>query len=97
MFKQLVLIDSIIPPLPFERDLLPITLGALLRRPVWPSRRDAYAVMMKKTDFFGRWDPAALAVYVQFAMVPISNGSDAVELKTRKLDEAVRLLTISRH
>jgi hypothetical protein len=88
MFKQLVLIDPIIPPPSFERNLLPIALGALLRRPLWPSRRDAYAAMMK-TDFFGRWDPGVLALYLQFAMVPVSEGTNAIELKTRKLDEAV--------
>jgi pimeloyl-ACP methyl ester carboxylesterase len=91
-FKQLILVDPTIPPPSVKRNLLPITVGALLRRPLWPSRRDAYAAMMKKTEFFGRWDPAVVALYLEFAMVPTKEESSAIELKTRKLDEAVGVI-----
>ncbi|MDQ1362025.1 MAG: hypothetical protein QOJ44_2402 [Acidimicrobiaceae bacterium] len=69
----------------------PLSMGALRRREMFPSRADALANFKSKPPF-NVLDPAALAAYVDggFELVPIEEGGDGqlVRLCCRREDEA---------
>ncbi|KAI0267458.1 alpha/beta-hydrolase [Gloeopeniophorella convolvens] len=86
-FAGLVLVDPVIHPV--ELDTAPgvrsYILGAVSRRDVWPSRAEAHA-LMRKSPFFGAWDPEVLQAYVDYALAEDADGQ--VRLKCTGIQEA---------
>jgi len=60
-------------------------IAALSRRSVWQTREEAYS-LMRKSPFFGAWDPDVLRIYVEYALVEDANGH--VRLKCTNVQEA---------
>lgn len=87
-FSGLVLIDPIISPSSFSlvEYVRQRIVGALARRSVWSSREEAYS-LLRKSSFFGTWDPEVLRSFVNYALVEDSSGK--VRLKCSNILEAV--------
>jgi len=86
-FSGLVLVDPVIVPSSFPQTerIRQLIGNALTRRSVWPSRDEAYS-LMRKSSFFGSWDPDVLRDYVDYALVEDSGGR--VRIKCTNIQEA---------
>ncbi|KAF8480044.1 Alpha/beta hydrolase family-domain-containing protein [Russula ochroleuca] len=87
-FSGLVHVDPIIVPSTFNRDetIRNFIVRVLARRSGWSSREEAYS-LMRKSPYFGAWDPDVFRSYVDYALVEDSSGK--VTLKCNTIQEAV--------
>ena len=88
LFSSLVLVDPVLsPPTMFDpRKTALVAMGALRRRGVWNSRKEAKESFLAK-PFFRAWDPRILDGYVDLGMHELGTGQ--VALKTKPFYEAV--------
>lgn len=89
LVKGLLLVDPTVQPLDIGGvdRVMPLVTGALIRRDLWSSRKEALAGFQKNKGFFGRWHPEALASYVDNALY--QQNDSKLTLKTRRRNEAV--------
>ena len=88
LFSSLVLVDPVLsPPTMFDPSKTAlVAMGALRRRGVWNSRKEAKESFLAK-PFFRAWDPRILDGYVDLGMHELGTGQ--VALKTKPFYEAV--------
>ena len=88
LFSSLVLVDPVLsPPTMFDpRKTALVAMGALRRRGVWNSRKEAKESFLAK-PFFRAWDPRIVDGYVDLGMHELGTGQ--VALKTKPFYEAV--------
>jgi hypothetical protein len=99
LFAALSLVDPVInpPELDTTSHVSARVAAALVRRDLWASREEAHASFAKKANFFGKWPEECLRRYVEFCLVDqrtFGAEDEGVELKTRKIDEAVGFLSL---
>ncbi|KIY70257.1 alpha/beta-hydrolase [Cylindrobasidium torrendii FP15055 ss-10] len=89
LFDALFLLDPVIlepKSTPRQANALnTLALGALGRRDVWKSRKEA-GEQMRRNPFFQRWHPDVLDAYLTHGLYDTADGQ--VTLKTPKLSEA---------
>ncbi|KAG0140140.1 hypothetical protein CROQUDRAFT_674802 [Cronartium quercuum f. sp. fusiforme G11] len=86
LIKLVILIDAVIIPsvLINEEYLSRNASLSALRRDRWKARAEAHDSFIRKTEFFGRWDPAVLERYVNFGLTELD---DELRLKCDRLHE----------
>lgn len=91
IIKGLVLFDPTVQPLHLGSDekVMPLVHGAVMRRDVWSTKKEALDGFARKKAFFGRWNREALALYAEDGLYTRKDGK--VTLKARGKDEAVSL------
>jgi pimeloyl-ACP methyl ester carboxylesterase len=103
LFHGIVLVEPICVPVklkdhPFAvvKDL-PLALGALKRRNIWPSRDDAVMSVLQ-SPFFQTWHPEVMDIWKSHALVPLpsARGTDdgPVQLATPPWAEATTFGTV---
>lgn len=94
LFSSLILIDPVLPSAQMgQGDGSPrLASGALMRKDTWSSLDESRKAFLSK-PFFQAWDERVLRAYLAFGLKSIGQG--AVSLKARKIDEAVRIFSVS--
>ncbi|KAF7323138.1 AB hydrolase-1 domain-containing protein [Mycena chlorophos] len=92
LFTGLMLVDPVVicsadPPEPPGEKRPSLAEGALARRDLWPSRQVALE-SFKSSPFFGSWDPRVLDAYVEYGLVPSSDGKN-VQLAMPPIQESL--------
>ncbi|KAL4071778.1 Alpha/beta hydrolase family-domain-containing protein [Scleroderma citrinum] len=92
LFSSLILVDPVIgfnsrSAKETDGNTSNLTLGALIRRDIWPSREEALR-LFKQSPFFASWHPQVLELYVNYGLTADS-ASNGVKLKMSPLQEAL--------
>ncbi|GAA5881226.1 hypothetical protein JCM3774_000659 [Rhodotorula dairenensis] len=91
LFSSVILVDPVLaPPIAFDPSQTALVpLGALKRRGVWPSRKEALDQFSAK-PFFRAWDSRILEGYVELGMHESEQGQ--IALKAKPFYEAITFL-----
>ncbi|GAA5983710.1 hypothetical protein JCM10908_000389 [Rhodotorula pacifica] len=91
LFSSLILVDPVLAPprMADPKMTATVALGALRRRGVWESRKEAKEQFLSK-PFFQAWDERILDGYVELGMQDLGEGR--VALKTKPFYESITFL-----
>ncbi|KAG5644670.1 hypothetical protein DXG03_007969 [Asterophora parasitica] len=96
LFSSIILIDPVIVKptghlIHKSEHTDRLVVGAILRRETWPSREEAFDIL-KKSPFFGAWDPAVLKIYIEcgtYDTIDPATGKSVIRLKMPGIQEGI--------